>query len=123
MIISIEPRGTPRVRAASRGRFTSIYYPEWYQLYMKEIKRQADGQGFVLGNSFQATFYFVPPKSTSKKKYALMIGTPHDKKPDLDNLAKGLIDALRPGDDQTIHRTILSKEWAESEGIEVTNNL
>lgn len=123
MIFDIEPRGTPRVRAAARGRFTSIYYPDWYQMYMKEIKRQADEEGFVLSDSFTATFYFAPAKSTSKKKHALMLGAPHDKKPDLDNLAKGLIDALRPGDDHLVHTVTLAKRWSDSCYIEVDNNV
>lgn len=40
------------------------------------------------------TAFFTVPKSTSKKKAATMDGTPHIKRPDADNVAKAILDAL-----------------------------
>ena len=54
------------------------------------------GKGFADGIPLRATVmaFFMVPKSTSKKKAAALDGTPHIKRPDADNVAKGILDAL-----------------------------
>lgn len=44
------------------------------------------------------TFVIPMPQSWSKKKRAMMDGKPHQKKPDIDNLEKALLDALFDND-------------------------
>jgi Holliday junction resolvase RusA-like endonuclease len=65
------------------------------------------GKGFADGIPLRATVtaFFTIPKSTSKKKAAAMDGRPHIKRPDADNVAKAILDALNGhayNDDSTI---------------------
>lgn len=54
------------------------------------------GKGFADGIPLTATVtaFFTVPKSTSKKKATMLDGTPHIKRPDADNVAKAILDAL-----------------------------
>ena len=63
-------------------------------------------------------FRLPMPKSWSKKKRAEMNGRPHKQKPDVDNCAKALLDAMY-ADDSHIHTIALRKVWAESGSIEI----
>jgi len=56
------------------------------------------------------------PKSWSKKKKAEMINKPHKQKPDIDNLLKGLMDALLE-EDSHVHTVFARKIWAEEGSI------
>ena len=55
------------------------------------------------------------PKSWSRKKREQLDGQPHLQKPDLDNLAKALLDAFyRDRDDAHVWRfSAIEKRWAE----------
>jgi len=66
-------------------------------------------------------FYLPLPKSYSKKKREELMGQPHEQKPDIDNLVKGLLDALLK-EDKGVHTIIASKSWANN-GMIVVNNL
>lgn len=48
------------------------------------------------------------------------MGQPHEQKPDIDNLVKGLLDALLK-EDKGVHTIIASKSWAEHGSITVLN--
>jgi Holliday junction resolvase RusA-like endonuclease len=61
------------------------------------------------------------PDSWSKKKRVAMCGNPHQSRPDLDNLLKGLADAVYPEDDSMISSYgSIEKVWAEHGFIEIT---
>lgn len=64
---------------------------------------------------------FEPPKSTSKKKLAEMIkGEPVVKKPDTDNIAKIVADALNKvayDDDSQIYDMSITKKYGEQEKL------
>jgi Holliday junction resolvase RusA-like endonuclease len=80
-----------RPRFARRGKFVVTYDPEKSKEWKNEVIRQVVAQGAVmLSGALRAEVYFKlkRPKSIPKKvKY-------HTKKPDLDNLAKAIFDAL-----------------------------
>jgi Holliday junction resolvase RusA-like endonuclease len=59
------------------------------------------------------------PASWSKKLKQRLLGTPHDAKPDFDNILKGVADALT-GDDSKIYRGTIFKMWSDDPGLEVT---
>ncbi len=63
-------------------------------------------------------FYMPMPKSWSNKKRDTMHGTPHQQKPDWDNLAKAVCDALKK-DDQTIWKCQTSKVWTNEGAIAI----
>lgn len=58
------------------------------------------------------TFVLPMPPSWSQKKRAAMNGQPHQQKPDSDNLAKSLLDALF-GDDAHVWDLRVTKRWGE----------
>ena len=65
---------------------------------------------------------FAPPESLSKKKKNTLLFTPYDKKPDCDNLAKSILDALNGlvyKDDKQITYLSIEKLYGEENKIEV----
>ena len=66
--------------------------------------------------SLHIIFEMPIPKSTSKKKQAQLIGSPHLKKPDLDNLYK-MFDAYNGvlwSDDSLIYKIQMEKRYSET---------
>jgi hypothetical protein len=61
-------------------------------------------------------FILPMPKSWSKKKRAMMDGQPHRQRPDIDNLHKGLLDAVFD-DDCAVWDHRLTKLWGEEGAI------
>ena len=59
------------------------------------------------------TFVLPMPKSWSKGKKRIMDGKPHRAKPDIDNLLKGLLDAVYPDDDSAVWDIRATKRWGE----------
>lgn len=62
---------------------------------------------------------FEPPKGTSKKRMAAMIGNLHRVKPDRDNIDKAVLDVLFEND-QGIACGTIRKEWAEQSSLTIT---
>ena len=65
------------------------------------------------------TFYMPMPRSWSKKKKREMDGQPHQQKPDWDNLAKAVCDAVYK-DDSGIWDIGVVKLWAREGAIQIT---
>lgn len=66
--------------------------------------------------------YFEPPKSTSKKKYKELIGQSYTKKPDIDNIAKAILDGLNGiayTDDNQVSDLEVQKIYGERARTEV----
>lgn len=66
--------------------------------------------------------YFETPKSLSKKKRTSLMYTPYNKRPDCDNLAKSILDALNGlayKDDKQITYLTIEKLYGEENKIEV----
>lgn len=76
-------------------------------------------EGFEIGEKIEMNFYIAMPKSWSKKKKNLMLGKPHQQKPDLDNLIK-TIDCLCD-EDEFIYQINATKKWAEYGHLEIRN--
>ena len=73
--------------------------------------------GVTLDNT-HIIFHIPMPRSWSKVKKAKMITRPHRQRPDIDNLAKGIFDALYD-EDSCIADISLSKRWAYAGAIEI----
>lgn len=132
-VIPITPMPTPRARAVARKTFiagkethiASVYNPSEYTTYKNRIlKMIKDGKIKIERGNYNkvfATFYIPFPQSTPKSK--LIEGSPHLKKGDWDNFAKGLCDALQgdykkniPGvliDDGTLHTGAVKKVYTK----------
>lgn len=62
-------------------------------------------------------FYLPMPKSWSEKKKLKILGSPHQQKPDIDNLQKALLDSIfRDGDDSMVYDIHATKRWSENIG-------
>lgn len=125
MIFPITPKATPRPRIAKRGKISIAYYPKEYQAYKDQIKQLA---GLICKNfysgplSMKINFYMPIPASLSKKKKAELVDQWHIKKPDCDNLAKGVKDALEGiayVNDSQICNLVISKVYSIKPRIEV----
>lgn len=96
MVFEIEgkPVGKGRPRIGKWGAYTPANTVN-YENLVKFSFLQAKGEFIPVGIlRVNITAIFEPPKSTSKKKYAELIGTPYNKKPDIDNIAKSILDGL-----------------------------
>lgn len=99
----------------------SKFNPEMqsYYVYKGMVGALAIQKRFKLPDQFQVVFIVPMAPSWSKAKRELMEGRPHQQKPDVDNLLKALLDALRPGADQTIWDVSARKLWGNKGSISI----
>ncbi len=125
VFVPITPVPQPRQRISTIGGRARSYLPKkhpvhGYKLALQHAVREA---GIYLGEgplTFGLVFHLPMPASWSKKKRAALLDSPHCQKPDLDNLAKAVLDAMLPviGDDCRVWQFgVLRKVWAEHGGI------
>ena len=113
-----EPVAQPRHRIASRGRFATAYIPKrhaihgWKYAIEEAAREEAERVGWVplkgTALAVSMVFSFGRPKS-NKTQW-------HTQRPDLDNLAKAVLDALHGIaflDDAVVDEMMLSKTWGE----------
>ena len=105
LVVPMEPVATPRPRVTRYG----TYYTKRYTKYKRELS-------LILANvqptdELQITFYFRRPKN---KKSGVIYR--HQKKPDIDNLIKGIMDCL-PFDDKMIYKISAEKYYCRTGGI------
>ena len=126
-----EPKSQPRVKACRRGSFVHIYTPatakEWKESVGNAAKAAVESP--LTGALFLSLiFSFARPKSHLTTTGALRKGVnvQHIIKPDVDNLAKAVMDALTDAgiwkDDTQIVSLEVSKRYSqpETEGVIVT---
>lgn len=92
-----KPISKGRPKFARQGNFIRTYTPEKTVNYENLVKLawMQSGCDKLDGDiSAKITAYFSIPKSVSKKRRAYLIDTYYDKKPDADNIAKAILDAL-----------------------------
>lgn len=122
MIVTFEVPGTPV--AKGRPRFTSTgrsYTPEKTVAYENLVKLSYAQAGLPkLNGAIHATIVacFPIPKSTSKKQADLMRNGQvwHTKRPDGDNIAKAILDALNGiafDDDSQVSTIVVIKRYAD----------
>jgi len=76
-----------------------------------DFKERVQGFRIDVPESGSHILFILPmPASWSKKKKAAMYGTPHQQKPDKDNLEKALLDAIFD-DDAHVWDSRVSKLW------------
>ena len=128
-----KPQGKARaktVRNKHTGN-TMSYTPETDLLYENYIKdrflNKCNGMFLERGKpvTLRIVARFLPPKSTSKKRTALMLDGKELplKKPDIDNIVKVVADALNGvayHDDTQIVMVVAKKVYSSLEGLDVT---
>lgn len=128
-----KPQGKARARTFydSRSNKMSSVTPEKTVLYENLVKtcfRQRYGQGRFPDDAYiiaRIAAFFEPPKSISKKKRAEMLEGKiwPAKKPDSDNIAKVVLDALNGiayHDDTQIIKLVVTKAYSEEAHLSVT---
>ena len=134
-IVPGEVRGQGRPRATIRGNHASVYESSQdraskhnIQLYAAEAMR-AEGYALAkpdgMGITVKAEVFVRVPSSMSKKKRvdALAGWIKPQRKPDLDNVLKALLDAMNGvvyGDDVQVAKVVASRHYAEAWGLKVT---
>lgn len=109
-----EPKGQPRARAFARkigGKYTARMYDtgtadDWKKNVGAEALRALSGHKFHGPVSITIEFFMPRPKRL-RSRNSPQDAIPHDKKPDLDNLTKAVMDALTDveawGDDSQVY--------------------
>ena len=126
------PKGKARARTTVRGRGgkSFSYTPEQTVLYENLIKscyrQEASGMIFNDGQPLKVTIiaYYPIVKSISKKKKQQMLDDLMfpTKKPDIDNIAKSILDALNKlayRDDTQVVTLHMEKHYANEPRVEV----
>ena len=106
----VVPVAAPRMTHADRW----IKRPcvQRYFEYRDQVRAQAQAMGVTLPNQFSVQFYLAMPRSWSKRKKQALVGTPHQAKPDADNLLKGWLDCF--GEDCAVWNVCAAKFWSVS---------
>lgn len=123
-----EPHGKGRPRASSRGGFVRMYTPANTLAYEAEVARLAEaarGSWPVMSTpmSLRVVAHHAIPKSWSKRKQQQALeGQLIPGKPDLDNVAKAVLDALNGviyEDDRQVIRLVAEKRYSHDPKVEV----
>lgn len=109
MIVMIEPRACPRPRVSRGG---GVYYPKKYQEWVKQCAALLAGIPLPEG-PLHIEIIFVFHRVRRLPRYGGRVI--HDKRPDLDNCVKSLLDALPLEDDKVISSLYARKYYASSE--------
>jgi Holliday junction resolvase RusA-like endonuclease len=121
------PRAMPRIKAFSRGGFTSVYTPKGpWQDWAARIKLVCGGapaQPFEGAVALSMFFWMPEPKGLRESER----GGPHRKRPDGDNLAKLVMDRLQERgwfkDDGQVFDLHVVKTYNDSPGLTLTIEL
>ena len=98
--VDIEPMGKQRM--TQRDKWMKRPAVLRYRAFCDELRLKFRKRGFT---GISLVFHIATPSSWSKKKAALKIGTPHDQKPDIDNMVKSVLDALLVDGDEKERKT------------------
>lgn len=103
----IEP--CPKPRQTRRDKWAKRPAVMRYRVFADEVRLK----GVRLPESGYHILFVLPmPQSWSRKKKAQMNGQPHQQRPDIDNLLKGIMDAIY-GEDCTVWDGRVTKLWGE----------
>ena len=86
------PKAQPRVRACVRGRHASVYTPDTADAWKADVRRSAQAKCQTpepLRGPLSVHLTFLMPRPKSRK-----VDVWHTSRPDADNLAKAILDAL-----------------------------
>lgn len=124
-----EPKGKSRPRFSRRGNYVSTYTPAdtvRYENFVKACFFSTCPGVPPATDEIDAEIiaYFGVPKSTSKKKRALMLNgfINPTKKPDTDNIAKIILDSLNGiayHDDSQIVKLTVEKRYSNNPRVEL----
>lgn len=111
-IIPIEPMGKPRMTRADKWKKRPVVVR--YRQYCDRIR---DVVGKIEGDVWLVNMkaYLPMKKSFSKKKLISLVGKSHRVKPDIDNIYKGVLDAILKNDSGVCFAT-MQKMYDDGKG-------
>lgn len=125
--VPICPVGKARPRVCVRGGRPHAYTPQKTKSFENAVRLFA--QTAMRGRpptdapvSVSVLAILEPPKSWSKKRRADAVGRPHTQKPDADNIAKAILDAVNGVcfvDDKQVASVSIEKIWGNAPGVSV----
>jgi Holliday junction resolvase RusA-like endonuclease len=127
-VVPGQPVGKGRPRASSRGGFVRMYTDAKttsYEAVISKQARHAMGQWEVLTTPISMrviAFYGIPVSWSKRKQQEALSGQLIPGKPDLDNVAKAVLDALNGVvyvDDKQVIRLVIEKRFAFEPRVEV----
>jgi Holliday junction resolvase RusA-like endonuclease len=120
-----EPVPQPRPRVSTQGGFARAYVPSTHPVhaYRKAVAMQAKAAGLRdTGDMLDVVIMaaFARPKS-HKTKTGLRKGAPALPRPDVDNIAKAVLDALQDviGDDTHVRQLTIAKRYDDEASTKV----
>jgi len=122
LFLRCKPEAQKRVKVFNR---IAIDPSKEYKNFLKlQILEQYEGELLEKPLSVKLVFTMPIPKSTSKRKREKMLRglIPHTKKPDCDNLAKAVLDAMNKTiikDDSLIYSLYVIKMYCHTPGIHI----
>lgn len=108
-----EPKAQPRVRAFARGRHARVYTPDTADAWKQAIVLAVRAQPFdpFAGAVWVDLLFLMPRPKRLRERWAW-----HTSKPDSDNLAKAVLDALSQAelwsDDAQVAKLTVKKRYA-----------
>jgi len=126
-VVPGQPVGKGRPRASTRGGFVRMYTDAKTVTYENAIARQAkyamNGMDLLTTPISMriVAFYGIPLSWTKRKKLQALHGELTPGKPDIDNVAKAVMDSCHVVyvDDKQITRLVIEKEYSFDPRIEV----
>lgn len=128
-----EPKGQPRPRACIRGRRAGVYDPGTADTWKRQVKAAAkpyiDAQGKLTGPVAVRLSFFMPRPmahwcirgGTRSNELSTKAPVFHTSKPDCDNLAKAVLDALTNcklwDDDNQVAALQIDKVYSNQRGF------
>ena len=125
--IAGEPKGQPRVKAFVRGKHAGVFDPgtaDGWKLLVRSEASRAGGPNFTGPVALSLVFWFQRPAAhhkSSDRARELKPNMPcnHVSKPDADNLAKAVMDALTNlgtywRDDSQVARLTIDKRYVDA---------
>lgn len=112
--IEMRPFGKARPRVTSRG----TYMPKEYQASREALKKAFGPVAVSAPFGMQIVAVMKMPKKLSKAARAAMWGSPCSTKPDLDNIAGAVMDALLP-DDAAVVDLQCYKVWGDTDLLSI----
>jgi Holliday junction resolvase RusA-like endonuclease len=115
-VYSVTPVAKPRM--TRRDKWQVRPQVAQYRAFCDELRLKGFSGQDIDPAGCHILFVFPMPAYWSHKKKNLMVGTPHQQRPDLDNLVKGLWDAVFD-DDSWIYYMSAEKRWGWYGKIEI----
>jgi Holliday junction resolvase RusA-like endonuclease len=127
-VINFTVYGTPKGKGRPRMTKTGhVYTPQQTIDYEEKVriawKKSAKGRKMTGALSVEILVFFETPKNWSMKKKTEMMGKFAEKKPDIDNVAKIILDALNKlayHDDSQVVAISCQKMWGTESKVHVS---